>query len=222
MYSRRISMEPNNYQPPSNQPLFPEKPSLISTYRKKLKGVSGTVSLLIAAPLLALFLTAHVFQPYEVDGASMETTLQNADRLIVFKLPRTLANITGGEYTPGRWDVIVFDKPKRLSAPESTQHLIKRVIGLPGERVVIKEGKVTVYNEENIDGFDPDEGKDYAEDIVTTSGNVDITVGADEIFVLGDNRSNSSDSRVFGSIPTDILVGKATARFIPANAMKKL
>ena len=132
-------MEPNNYLPQPNQPLFPEKPSLISTYRKKLKGVSGTVSLLIAAPLLALFLTAHVFQPYEVDGASMETTLQNADRLIVFKLPRTLANITGGEYTPDRWDVIVFDKPKRLSAPESTQHPIKRVIGLPGERVVIRE-----------------------------------------------------------------------------------
>lgn len=216
-------MEPDNqFIPQTNQPLFPEKQTPFTKIRDKLKGVSGTIGLLIAAPLLALFLTAHVFQPYEVDGASMETTLQNADRLIVFKLPKTIANVTGSSYTPGRWDVIVFDKPQRLSAPDSTKHLIKRVIGLPGERVTIKDGIVIIYNEEHPDGFSPDEGKDYAEDITTTSGQVDITVGTNEIFVLGDNRSNSSDSRVFGAIPTDILVGKATARFIPANDMKKL
>lgn len=187
-----------------------------------IRGASGTVGLLIAAPLLAIFLTSHVFQPYEVDGASMETTLQNGDRLIVYKLPKTISNLTNNNYTPDRWDVIVFDKPKSLSAPDSTRHLIKRVVGLPGERVVVHGGKVTIYNKENENGFDPDADKDYAKDILTTSGNFDITVGSDEVYVLGDNRTNSSDSRVFGPIKTSSIVGQATARFIPVDDMKKL
>ena len=190
--------------------------------KQKFKGFSSTLLLIIAAPLLALFLTAHVFQPYEVDGTSMETTLQNGDRLIVYKLPKTFANLTNGEFIPNRWDVVVFDRPKSLNAPDSTEHLIKRVIGLPGERVVVQNGTVTVYNEEFPEGFNPDNDRSYATNIVATNGTVDITVGAKEIFVLGDNRSNSSDSRVFGAIQANDIVGRANARFIPINAMKKL
>lgn len=186
-----------------------------------LKSISSTLALLVAAPLLALFLTAHVFQPYEVDGRSMETTLQHSDRLIVFKLPKTMANLFRGDYQPNRWDIVVFDKPRRLSAPESTKHLIKRVIGLPGERVTIKDGLVTIYNKDLPEGFNPDLGQEYYKSISSTSGNVDITVGQKEIFVLGDNRSNSSDSRVFGSIPDSIIVGRATARFIPIDTMQR-
>lgn len=206
---------------PPSQPVRDndDKKHLIS---KGFKNISGTVLLIIAAPLLAIFITAHIFQPYQVDGMSMETTLQNSDRLIVFKLPKTISSLTGSNYIPNRWDIIVFDKPKSLNAPESTKHLIKRVIGLPGERVVVKAGEVTVYNKEKPDGFDPDSGKEYTAGFVSTQGNVDITVGQNEVFVLGDNRGNSSDSRIFGTIPTDIIVGKATARFIPINAMKKL
>lgn len=189
---------------------------------KGFKNISGTLGLLIAAPLLALFITAHIFQPYQVDGMSMETTLQNSDRLIVYKLPKTISNLTGSGYMPKRWEVIVFDKPKSLNAPESTKHLIKRVIGLPGERIVVSEGRVTIYSQSSPDGFDPDNGREYSNSIVSTNGDVDITVGQNEVFVLGDNRGNSSDSRVFGAIPTNIIVGKATARFIPINAMKKL
>jgi signal peptidase I len=216
-----------NYTPESQNPQLgwqPQPPQYETkrNYKSFIKSASGTVGLLIAAPLLALFLTAHVFQPYEVDGASMETTLLNADRLIVYKLPKTMANITGNDYIPNRWDVIIFDKPSNLSAPDSTKHLIKRVIGLPGERVVIKDGDVTVFNKDDSNGFNPDLGKEYANGFASTPGNVDITIGKNEIFVLGDNRTNSSDSRVFGSIPTEIVVGHATARFIPVNSMRKL
>lgn len=227
-------MEPQ--QNPSNTPLqpVPEPPTEpvlmhnptmdtpVAVKSRSIKSILGTVGLLVIAPFLALFMTAHIFQPYQVDGQSMETTLQDGDRLIVYKLPVTLSNIMNNDYTPNRWDVIVFDKPKQLSAPDSTKHLIKRVIGLPGERVVVAEGVVTVYNESKPEGFNPDSGKEYSNDIVSTTGNVDITIGQNEIFVLGDNRDNSSDSRVFGSIPTDIVVGRATSRFLPVNAMKKL
>ncbi len=205
--------QPSNL--PSSSPRF-------DSFRRRARGVSGTILLLVAAPLLALFLTAHVFQPYEVDGQSMETTLQNTDRLIVFKLPKTISNIFSGDYAPARHDIIVFDRPKQLSAPESTQHLIKRVIALPGERVVVKDGRVTVYNEANPSGFDPDKGQEYSNDIVSTRGNVDITVGKNEFFVLGDNRDNSSDSRIFGTIQNSIIVGQATLRFIPINSMQRL
>lgn len=219
-------MEPsnnfNNFDP--DKPLFRQEDQNPKLYlvKKILQKLTGTVGLLIAAPLLALLLTAHVFQPYEVDGASMETTLQDTDRLIVLKLPKTWANITNGEFRPNRWDVIVFDRPSQLNAPSATEHLIKRVIALPGERVRVENGVVTVFNAENPDGFNPDEGKEYADDIVTSPGKTDLTVGRGEVFVLGDNRTNSTDSRVFGPISEDIIVGKAAVRFIPLNAMKKL
>ena len=214
---------PQQSAPASSQPQAPTpEPNKARAFFAAMKSISGTLALFIIAPIFALFLTAHVFQPYEVDGASMETTLQNADRLIVYKLPKTLSNLTGNELSLNRWDVIVFDRPTDLSAPESTEHLIKRVIALPGERVKINNGKVVVFNQENPDGFNPDQGQSYTDGFSTTSGTVDITVGQGEVFVLGDNRENSTDSRVFGSIPKDIVVGRATARFVPINAMKQL
>ncbi len=152
----------------------------------------------------------------------METTLQNGDRLLVYKLPKTIANITGGEYLPARWDVVIFDRPSQIKAPNSVKHLIKRVIGLPGERVVVRDGVVTVYNNDNPGGFNPDSTQEYADGFEKTPGTTDVTVGADEIFVLGDNRNNSTDSRVFGPIPIKLLVGNATARFVPVDGMRKL
>lgn len=118
---------------------------------------------------------------------------------------------------------MVFDKPASLSsASGDVDHLIKRVIGLPGERVVLHDGHYTVYNETNPDGFDPDKDQEYAKDILTTPGKVDITVGAGEIFVSGDNRMNSLDSRNFGAINASSVTGIATIRFVPVNAFKRL
>ena len=188
----------------------------------KFKNISSTLLLIVTAPLLAIFITSHVFHSYEVDGMSMDTTLQNGDRLIVFKLPKTVSNITGGTHMPSRWDVIVFDRPGQLSRSNSVRHLIKRVIALPGERVTVADGVVTVYNDENPDGFMPDDGQEYFVSIDQTPGKVDITVDEGEVFVLGDNRTNSTDSRSFGAISTDLVVGKATARFVPVNNMKRL
>ena len=152
----------------------------------------------------------------------METTLQDGDRLIVQKLSKNWSAIRGKEYIPKRYEIVVFDKPTFLSSSSSdVDHLIKRVIALPGERVVARDGKYTVYNVDNPGGFDPDEGKEYAKDISTTPGEVDITVGMGEIFVSGDNRTNSFDSRNFGAINASSVTGIATIRFVPVNAFKR-
>jgi signal peptidase I len=86
----------------------------------------------------------------------------------------------------------------------------------------VTNGTVTVFNQEFPDGFNPDQGREYMASVSATEGEVDITVGSNEIFVLGDNRFNSTDSRRFGSINVDSLVGPVEFRFIPINNTKKL
>lgn len=182
-----------------------------------LKNILSTLAILIIAPLIALCLTAFVFQSYEVDGPSMETTLQNQDRLIVLKVPRTWARITRHSYIPNRGDVVIFTKHDLYEYGGQEKQLIKRIVGLPGDRVVVKGGHITIYNKEHPNGFDPDKALPYGEVIKDTSGNVDIAVREGEVFVCGDNRGNSLDSRVFGSIPANDIVGKLGMRIIPFN-----
>lgn len=177
-----------------------------------VKEVLSTVGILLLAPIAAIIFTAFVFQFYRVDGPSMEQTLQNNDRLIVYKLPKTIANFTNRDYLPNRGDIIVFNMQEQDG--ESRQ-LIKRVIALPGDRVVIKDNVVTVYDPEHPNGYDPDEGKQHQENTIPTAGNVDLKIPDDEVFVLGDNRSNSLDSRVFGTVPIEDIVGKLAMRVFP-------
>ena len=207
----------------TTDPSNPTEKKTRKTFTENWKNIASTVGILLAAPLLAVFITIFVFQSYEVYGQSMETTLQNGDRLIVQKLSKNWSKIRGKQYTPGRYEVVVFDKPRYLSdTTGDVKHLIKRVIGLPGERVVVTNGKITIFNSANPDGFDPDENQEYANDILQSPGNVDITVGEDELFVMGDNRTNSLDSRSFGAIKTNLLTGTAEIRFIPVGSFTKL
>ncbi len=112
------------------------------------RGAISTIAILIAAPLLALALTSFVFQSYEVDGPSMEASLQHKDRLIVLKVPRTVARITKHAYIPERGSIVIFVKHGLSDFGEGTgdKQLIKRVVGLPGERVVVRDGAITIYN----------------------------------------------------------------------------
>lgn len=186
--------------------------------RDGLKSIISTILLIVAAPLIALLLINFVFQSYEVDGPSMETTLQNGDRLIVLKTGKTWARITGDYYIPKRGEIIVFHKQglQASNAGEDKQ-LIKRVIGLPGERIVVREGVITIYNDEFPEGFKPDREGDYRDVIGTTSGNVDLTIPEGEVFVSGDNRDNSLDSRNFGTVSSDEIVGKLAVRIFPLD-----
>jgi signal peptidase I len=186
------------------------------------KGVFSTILILIAAPLVAIFLTSFVFQSYEVDGPSMETTLQNRDRLIVWKVPRSIARLTNNTYVPRHNDIIVFVKHGLSEySTANDKQLIKRVIGLPGERVVVDGNTITVYNKEHPDGFNPDAGVNHGQLTNPTSGTVDLVVPEGEVFVCGDNRSNSLDSRAFGTIPAKDIVGKLSIRIFPFNKAQK-
>lgn len=205
---------------PSNQPNVEQahKPTNHSAKTKETaKNIFSTLGIFLLAPLVAVLLTTFIFQSYQVDGQSMEKTLFNGDRLIVYKLPRTWAKITNHTYIPKRGDIVIFSEKASALQGDSDRQLIKRVIGLPGDRVVVKNGEVRVYNNAHPKGFDPDNTTPSTKLASFTSGSVDVKVLANEIFVLGDNRANSLDSRVFGPIKSDIIVGKLVARLYPFN-----
>ena len=178
----------------------------------------STLGILATALLVALLIIGFVFRSYQVDGPSMENTLQNADKLIIWKVPRTWASLTGHPYIPGRGDIVVFTE-SGLSAfgQDDTKQLIKRVIGLPGERVVIANGHYTVYNKEHPQGFDPDKTLAYGKGIPATTPDGSYTLGPGQLFVSGDNRPDSLDSRRFGPINANQIVGKLILRVFPVN-----
>jgi len=182
------------------------------------------VAVLASALLLAFALISFVFQSYQVDGQSMQTTLENNDHLLVWKVPRTIARITHHAYIPKRGDIVVFNEPGLTEfGGGADRQLIKRTIGLPGDRVVVRNGTVTIYNAEHPDGFQPDKTLPYNKDniIPITTGNIDITLGKTQVYLMGDNRSNSLDSRVFGPVDANNIVGKLAVRVLPLGDIKR-
>jgi signal peptidase I len=171
---------------------------------KVLKELFSTaVYLLIVLGLTYLVIT-FVGQRTEVDGSSMESTLQNNDNLIVDKITYRFKD-------PQRFDIIVF--PVQY---QSNTYFIKRIIGLPGETVSIDEDG-NIY----IDGEILQES--YGREVISPDmvGNVTypVTPGDDEYFVMGDNRNNSTDSRmqVVGNIKRSDIIGRAWLRIWPLN-----
>jgi signal peptidase I len=206
-------------QPPP-LPSEPEKPGHDDpkSDRSGWRELISTVGILMTALVVALLIIAFVFRSYQVDGPSMESTLQNSDKLIIWKVPRTWAHITGHDYIPNRGDIIVFtESGLGQFGQEDTKQLIKRVIGLPGDRVVVQDGTVTIYNKQHPEGFKPDKTLSYGKNIPETSGNVDVTLAKNQLFVSGDNRPDSLDSRAFGPINADQVVGKLVVRVFPIN-----
>jgi len=171
----------------------------------------------------AITINTFVFRSFSVVGPSMETTLFTGDRLIVNRLPVTLASIKNTSYIPQRGEVIVFKNP-RFHSGIGDEYIVKRVIALPGERVVLKNGEFTVYNGENPDGLNPDEIlKEKNGIIYPTSGSVDIIVPKNELFVSGDHRQEtySLDSRNgLGTIPIYDIVGPVSIRIYPFNKIR--
>lgn len=188
-----------------------------------LKDLLSIIVVFVAAIILALGLITFVFQSYQVDGPSMESTLQNDDRLIVWKVPRTWARITHQEYVPNRGDIVIFTE-NNLSQYGQTdvKQLVKRVIGLPGDRVVVKDGAITIYNKAHPEGFQPDRTLAYGQhhQFPFTAGDIDTTLASNQIFVCGDNRTNSLDSRTFGPVDLNDVVGKLALRVYPFNTFE--
>lgn len=204
----------HHYAKPTSTP----SPTGAPSRKEGIKSILSTVVVLVAAPLVAIFLITFVFHSYRVDGPSMQNTLQNNDHLIVWKLPRTWARITGHNFIPNRGDIVVFEH--NVDSSEGNRQIIKRVIALPGERVIVKDGTVTVYNSENPEGFSPDQLLPYGADITYSTGDVDLVVPEGEVFLMGDNRNNSFDSRNFGPVPADDIIGVLGVRVFPFQNFK--
>ncbi len=151
----------------------------------------------------------------------MEKRLFTGDRLIVSRLPVTLAQLQNKSYVPPRGQVIVFKNPQYVPGL-GEEYIVKRVIAFPGERVVLKDGKFTVYNSESPNGFNPDD-ENNGEPSAFTDGEVDTVVSDETLFVSGDHREQgySKDSRNgLGLIPYYDIIGPVSLRIFPFDKIR--
>ena len=159
------------------------------------------VLVVVVALLAALVLRATLIQTYYIPSTSMTPTLEVGDRLMVYKLAFSIGDVEKG-------DLVVFSRPSRL--PDSPiNDFVKRVVALEGEKVEVTDGDLY------IDGSRVDEP--YLESSTVTNDFEEVEVPDGHVFVMGDNRQNSRDSRDFGPIQEELLVGEVFLRIWPFN-----
>lgn len=156
------------------------------------------ISLLIIIPI-----RYYATEPFFVKGASMEHTFEDGDYLFIDEISYRFI-------TPKRGDVIVFQYPLDLS-----QSFIKRIIGLPNETVEIKNNTVKIFNDDYPDGVILTEN--YLDSSQETFGDIQIKLKKNEYFVMGDNRTHSSDSRQWGVLGRNLIDGKVSIRLWPLD-----
>ena len=189
--------KPLNAWHPSSEPR-PQKPSFWHYVREWIKVI--VVALVISLPI-----RFFIAEPFVVNGASMDPTFESGQFLIVDRLSYE----TG---TPARGDVTIFKYPNNPRV-----YYIKRTIGLPGETVRITDGIVSIINAEHPDGFILDEpyiGNAYRSHDTST-----FTLGPSQYFVMGDNRTQSSDSRAWGPLDEKFIIGRPLVRLLPLTSL---
>jgi signal peptidase I len=159
------------------------------------------ISIVVIVKLVQIFLV----QPFIVDGGSMLPTFHNKEFLLVDKLSYRL-------HEAHRGDIAIFRLYEGGTNPYSGKHLIKRVIGLPGERVAVRNGVTTIYNKEHPEGFTLDESYVTYKDL---EKDVDVTLDDHHYFMMGDNRAQSYDSRDWGPLDAANLRGQVLFRIYP-------
>ncbi len=171
--------------------------------REKTKGQSFWELMRFALVAVAIVIPIRLFvaQPFIVSGTSMVPTFENNQYLIVDEISYHLG-------TPHRDDVVVFRYPN-----DKTKFFIKRVIGLPGETVDIKGNDVTITNTAHPEGLKLDQS--YVQNVANNE--IHTVLKTDEYFVMGDNRSASFDSRYWGPVQKNLLIGRALVRLYPIN-----
>jgi signal peptidase I len=177
---------------------------------QKPKKEKGFFRELLEFALIALIIVIpfriYIAQPFVVNGASMDPTFKSGEYLIVDQISYRFN-------TPLRGSILIFKFPK-----DPSKYFIKRVIGLPGETVSISGGKVTITNSDNPEGITLDEP--YI--VYEKKDSYKKTLDDDEYFVMGDNRLGSADSRLWGPLPKEDIVGRPILRLFPASRAKIL
>ena len=177
-------------------------PTRSAADRRRNRNIVEWVGIVAGALILALIVKTFLFQAFYIPSLSMYPTLHKGDRVLVNKVSYDLHDVHRG-------DIVVFERPP--SEPASIKDLIKRVIGLPGDVIEAREGIVyvngTALVEKYIDSGD------------RTDNLPRQTIPKDDLFVMGDNRNNSEDSRVFGPIPEKTVVGRAFVRVWPVTRL---
>lgn len=158
------------------------------------------------AALIVIPIRYFLFQPFFVKGQSMDPNFENGDYLIVDEISYRFSE-------PQRGEVIVFKYPK-----DPSHRFIKRIVGLPGETVEIKDGKVIIFYGDGTSQVLNE--SEYLSDLMT-AGDFRIILGENEYFVLGDNRPFSFDSRRFGVLPKDKIIGRVIFRAWPFATLTK-
>lgn len=161
-----------------------------------------TLKFILTVAIIVIPIRTFVAQPFIVKGPSMDPAFATGHYLIIDELSYYFTD-------PKRGEVIVMKYPK---GPKT--YFIKRVIGLPGETVTIKDGKVSITQK---DGTAFELNDDFVDAKNKISDNSKTTLLDDEYFVMGDNRAESADSRSWGPLPRDLVVGRAFLRLLPIS-----
>ncbi len=167
-----------------------------------------TVKIVVISLVIILPIRYFVVQPFFVKGASMESNFEDGDYIFVNEISYEVSN-------PHRGDVIIFRYPL-----DQSQFFIKRVIGLPGETIDIKNNKVTIYNEDHPEGVVLNEP--YLDAGQETQGTLHMKLDDNDYFVMGDNRLRSSDSRRWGAVNRSLITGTAFIRLWPFSRLAKI
>lgn len=170
-----------------------------SSSPKKNSFLRELISYAVIALVVVVPIRTWIAQPFVVNGSSMDETFRDGEYLIVDELSYRFRE-------PERGEVLIFKYPQNPS-----KYFIKRLIGLPGETITIKNGKVTIKNAAHPKGIELNEPYTNSR----TFGDVSVTLGEGEYFVMGDNRIVSSDSRLWGPLPKEDLVGRPIVRLLP-------
>ena len=164
------------------------------------------LEIVVIATVTVFLVRTFLIQPFLVSGASMEPNFSDGNYLLIDE-------ITYRFREPARGEVIVFRYPN-----DPSTYYIKRIIGLPGEKLSIKNNQLTVFNNQKPEGFNINE--DYIRSDIKTAGNIEVLLKDNEYYVLGDNRYYSYDSRNWGPVPKDDIIGLARLRLLPLTYLK--
>ena len=185
------------------------KEEIKKDFKKYWEPIWELIKIALIALIIVVPIRYFLFQPFIVSGASMTPNFQSGDYLIVDEISYRFSN-------PQRGDVVVFNAS--FIPGYSGQRFIKRVIGLPGETVDIAGGKVEIINNGKTLTLD----EKYLPSNLETYPDTETTLKANQYFVMGDNRTQSYDSRFWGVVAQKYIIGKAFLRIFPVTSLSDL